>query len=100
MTVHIEGPPNQTTKLAYSILEVAKLSGRCRTSIYEAINAGQLRAVKSGRRTLVLTDDLHSWLRTFVPISPKIRHEFSRKDGPVTTTKDADVTGRQEDLPP
>jgi excisionase family DNA binding protein len=80
MGFHVDGPSNQPTKLAYSIVEVAELSGRCRTSVYEAINTGQLRAVKSGRRTLVLSNDLRNWLSSFVPISPRTGSERSRKD--------------------
>jgi excisionase family DNA binding protein len=58
-------------KLAYRIGEVVVLTGRCRTSVYEAINRGQLRAVKSGRCTLVLADDLQNWIRSFALVTPK-----------------------------
>ena len=59
------------TKLAYSLDEVADLSGRCRSSLYELIDKGELRAVKSGRRTLIMAEDLRSWMNTFAPVQPK-----------------------------
>lgn len=63
------------TKLAYSLDEVAELSGRCRSSLYELIDKGALRAVKSGRRTLIMASDLQAWMQTFTPIEPKDQHD-------------------------
>ena len=33
-----------------------------RTKAYEEINAGRLRALKAGRRTIVTADDAEAWL--------------------------------------
>jgi excisionase family DNA binding protein len=49
-------------KLAYSIAELPELISLGRSQIYEEIRAGRLRTVKAGRRTLVLAEDLRSWL--------------------------------------
>ena len=49
-------------KLAYSIQELVKLQPLGRSSIYEEIKSGRLRATKAGRRTIFLADDIVEWL--------------------------------------
>jgi excisionase family DNA binding protein len=51
------------TPIAYSIAEACEVAGFGRTSIYEAINSGELIARKNGRRTVILSDDLRRWLQ-------------------------------------
>jgi excisionase family DNA binding protein len=52
------------TPQSYSIQQVVLSTGVSRTSIYEEIKAGRLRAVKQGKRTLILADDLARWLQS------------------------------------
>ncbi len=54
--------PTDEARLAYTIGEVCKLAGIGRTALYQAIDTRELRAVKFGRKTLVLAKDLHAWL--------------------------------------
>jgi hypothetical protein len=49
-------------KLAYNLSEFARLTGRGRTTLYGAIAAGDLRAKKSGRNTIILADDGQAYL--------------------------------------
>ncbi len=55
-------------QLSYTIADAVSVSGIGRSSIYKAIAEGQLRAVKNGRRTLILTDDLERFLNQLRPM--------------------------------
>ena len=59
--------PAILSKLAYSIKEVCKLTGIGRSLLYLGINRGSLRAVKRGKRTLILSADLRAWIAKLPP---------------------------------
>lgn len=49
-------------ELAVPILEAARRAGVGRSSLYEAINRGDLPLRKAGRRSLIRVDDLKAWI--------------------------------------
>jgi excisionase family DNA binding protein len=54
---------------AYNIEEVCSRSSLGRTTIYQEIKAGRLRAKKIGRRTAVLETDYNLWMESLPELS-------------------------------
>ena len=65
--------------LAYSVREACVVARTGRTSLYEAIKTGELRAVKRGRSTLVLVHDLNEWLEGLPAVVCKAAGKNSKK---------------------
>lgn len=52
----------QHNPLAHTIADVCAIAKTGRTSVYESIKSGNLKARKLGRKTLILDADLRAWL--------------------------------------
>jgi len=74
------------TPLAYTVAEACTVACTGRTALYEAIKSGELRAVKRGRRTLVLCGDLRDWVERLPAIKTK-------------STNRTDVNGHHRKMP-
>ncbi len=59
------GQGNYGEKVLAHTIEGSALQAKCgRTTIYEEIRRGRLKARKIGRRTIILDEDLRRWLGT------------------------------------
>ena len=54
---------HDNAKLAYTIPEIAKLTGLSVSYLYRLSSEGKLPVCKIGTRCLIISDDLNNWLR-------------------------------------
>ena len=61
------------SRLAFKVEEAAAAARVSRTRIFQAIKSRSLPARKAGRATIILADDLRSWLKGLPPSVPEQR---------------------------
>jgi excisionase family DNA binding protein len=62
----------QTNPIALKISEACSAARVGRTCLYEAIKSGELRALKRGKSTLILRDDLVRWIEGLPPVNANL----------------------------
>ena len=67
--------------LCFTICQVCEETSVGRTTVYAAIKDGHLRARKVGRRTVILKDDVESWLQGCPVASKKTSDASMPGDG-------------------
>jgi Helix-turn-helix domain len=63
----LKGGAPFTEVLATPIPDACRISGLSRSEIYRRLATGDIRAVKSGSRTLILMDSLRAYLMSLPP---------------------------------
>jgi hypothetical protein len=63
----LKGGAPFTEVLAAPIPDACRVSGLSRSEIYRRLATGDIRAVKSGARTLILMDSLRAYLTSLPP---------------------------------
>jgi excisionase family DNA binding protein len=69
--------------LAHTLHGASARANVGRTILYKAINDGELRAVKRGKRTLILDEDLRQWVHSWPQLEP------AKRDDPINVPKPA-----------
>lgn len=61
----------RNNQLLYSVSETLLLLKIGRTKLYEEIAKGQIKALKSGQRTLIPAKSIKNWVNSLPSIPPK-----------------------------
>ena len=57
-----------TTKEAFAVAEFCDRYGICRDTFYSEVKRGRLRALKLGKKTIVLKSDAEAWRNNLPPL--------------------------------
>lgn len=62
--------PEEVERIAYSVVEAARIAGIGRTGLYQLIHDGVIPVVKIGKRTLVRRSDLEAFMAALPTTRP------------------------------
>jgi excisionase family DNA binding protein len=69
-----------TERIAFTIPEACASASVGRSALRDAISSGSLRAVRRGRRVLILRDDLRDWLAGLPAVKPAAAQKRNRSE--------------------
>ncbi len=67
-------------ELVHTVPKACLIAQCGRTTLYQAIRSGALRAVKRGRRTLILHNDLRRWVQSLPSLAVKPIQQSSNEE--------------------
>jgi excisionase family DNA binding protein len=68
------------SQLAHTVPQACFIAQCGRTTLYQAIRSCALRAVKRGRRTLILDADLHRWVQSLPSLAVEPIQQSSNEE--------------------
>jgi excisionase family DNA binding protein len=74
-------PARRAPPRAMSIAEFSERYGPGRTTIYEEIKLGRLRARKCGKRTFITEDDAEDWLQSLPLVACNTKQTSCEPEG-------------------
>jgi hypothetical protein len=81
-------PSAEIPPILCSVKQASSMLGRCTQAIYDLIGGGEIRAVKSAGRTLVVVQSLHDYAASLPPAKvarPRKRgYRFKQADAPMS----------------
>jgi excisionase family DNA binding protein len=66
-----------TNREAFAVREFCARYGICRDTFYEEVRRGRLRALKLGKKTIVLKVDAESWAKSLPELGTVGREQLS-----------------------
>jgi excisionase family DNA binding protein len=66
-----------STREAFAVREFCDRYGICRDTFYSEVKRGRLRALKVGKKTLVLKSDAESWAKSLPELGTVGREQLS-----------------------
>ncbi len=61
----------QNLKQLHSIASAVEVLGICRSTVYDLINSGEIKAKKFGNRTLIPSSELERWIANLPEHNPQ-----------------------------
>jgi len=85
-------PSSNIQRIALSIDETAEASGFSRSTVYEALSTGELKASRRGRKAVILVEEIRRWLVAMTGNAEPVPPPAYTKPGPAPRGRYKDRT--------